>query len=146
MGRRGLLSAALVGGVLFAGCGGDEGSEVPTFTGSDEEQIAGTVNAMTAAIAAGDGATACGLMTERGQRVMLQIGRQAGGEEVADCAAAVPAASSFGFDPGDYRVTAAEVAISGNPPSSAEANCDYGAFQLERTDEGWRVNAPWCVT
>ena len=59
---------------------------------------------MTAAIAAGDGATACELMT------------------------------------------APEVVISGNPPSSAEAKCDYGAFLLELTDEGWRVNSPWCVT
>jgi hypothetical protein len=101
---------------------------------------------MTAAIAAGDGATACALMTVRGQRTMLRIGRQAGGEEVADCAAAVPAASALGFDPGDYRIAAAEVAISGSTDMSAEAKCAYGAFLLEHTDEGWRVNAPWCVT
>jgi hypothetical protein len=144
VGRRGLLSIALAGALLVAGCGGDD--ETLTFSGSDEEQIAGTVNTRTAAIAGGDGATACVLMTERGQQLMIRFGRQAGGEEIADCAAAVPAASALGFDPGDYRVTAAEVAISGNPPTSAEAKCDYGAFPLERTDEGWRVNAPWCVT
>jgi hypothetical protein len=143
VGRRGLLAALAVLALLAAGCGDDDGPTL-IFGGSDEEQIAATVNAMTAAIAAGDGATACGLMTEKGQRTMLRIGRQADGL-VSDCAAAVPAASAFGFDPGDFRVTTADVKI-GPRGSSAEAECDYGALLLERTDEGWRVEAPWCVT
>jgi hypothetical protein len=84
-------------------------------------------------------------MTERGQSTMLRIGRQAGGDDVVDCAAAVPAASAFGFDPGDFRITTRDVSIDAGG-SSAEAGCNYGAFLLERTEEGWRVDAPWCVT
>jgi hypothetical protein len=144
VGRRGLLAALAAVALLAAGCGGGDEGPTLTFTGSDQEQVAATVNAMTAAIAAGEGATACALMTEKGQRVMLRIGRQTGGE-VADCAAAVPAAAGLGFDPGDYRITAAQVELSGNPPSSAEAKCDYGAFLLAHTEEGWRVNTPWCA-
>jgi hypothetical protein len=125
----------------LAGCGGDDGASL-TFSGSDEEQIAATVNAMTTAIAAGEGAVACELMTERGQEVMLRIGRQTGGE-VADCAAAVPAAAGVGFDPGDYRITPKDVSAGAE---GAEARCDDGgAFLLERTEEGWRVNTPWCT-
>lgn len=147
MGRRGLLSAVLAAGLLIAGCGdGDDTSSVPTFTGSDEEQIAGTVNAMTAAIAAGDGATACALMTERGQRVMVRFGRQAAGAgAIASCADAVPAAADAGYDPGDFRVTVGDVSVEPGP-DEAQVNCEFrGAFVLARTDAGWRVDIPYCV-
>lgn len=120
---------------------------MPTFTGSDEEQVAGTVNAMTAAIAAGDGATACALMTEQGRRVIVRIGRQAatGPDPVDDCAAAVPAAAAVGYDPGDYRVTVRDVSIEPGP-DHAQANCEFrGVFLLERTDGAWRVDIPYCV-
>ena len=141
MGRRGLLGFALAALLLTAGCGGD-GEATLTFSGSDEEQIAATVNAMTAAIAAGEGAVACELMTEAGQDVMLRVGRQAGGPDISDCAAAVPAAESAGYDPGDFRITLGDVAIDGD---AAEAKCDLdGAFMLERTDGGWRVDVPHC--
>jgi len=141
VGRRGLLGFALAALLLTAGCGGD-GEATLTFGGSDEEQIAATVNAMTAAIAAGEGAVACELMTEAGQDVMLRVGRQAGGPDISDCAAAVPAAESAGYDPGDFRITPGDVAIDGD---AAEAKCDLdGAFMLERTDEGWRVDVPHC--
>lgn len=143
MGRRGLLAALAVSALSAAGCGGDDGGPALTFGGSDEEQIAATVNAMTTAIAAGDGETACALMSDAGQRIMLRIGRQAGGTDVADCAAAVPAAASFGFDPGDYRIAPADVSAGAE---GAEAGCDdYGAFILSRTDGGWRVDTPWCA-
>lgn len=144
MGRRGLLAAALVAGVLLgSGCGG--GDDAPEFTGSDEEQVAATVNAMTVAIAGGEGEIACGLMTEEGQQVMLKVGRQVGGADVADCAAAVPVAEALGYDPGDFSIKVADVSISGDSPDSAEATCDLdGAFLLDRTDAGWRVAVPFC--
>lgn len=142
MGRRGLLSALAGAALLAAGCGGGDDSSVPMFTGSDEEQVAGTVNAMTAAIAAGDGETACALMTGHGQQVMLRIGRQAAGQDVGDCPAAVPAAGSAGYDPGDFRIRPADVSAGAE---GAEADCDLeGAFILVRTDEGWRVDVPFC--
>jgi hypothetical protein len=126
---------------LLGGCGGGDEATL-TFSGSDEEQIAATVNAMTAAIAAGEGAVACELMTKAGQDAMLRVGRQAGGPDVADCAAAVPAAESAGYDPGDFRITPGDVTIDGD---AAEAKCDLdGAFMLERTDESWRVGVPYC--
>jgi hypothetical protein len=131
---------------LGAGCGGDDDGPDLTFTGSDEEQVAGTVNAMTAAIAAGEGAMACALMTEKGQRVMLAAGRQAatGPEPVDDCEAAVPAAEAAGFDPGDFRVTVGDVSVGRNG-RQAEAECDLGgAFILNRTDAGWRAATPFC--
>ncbi len=142
MGRRGLLGPALLVAVaLLGGCGSDDGATL-TFSGSDEEQIAATVNAMTAAIAAGEGAVACELMTEGGQDEMLRVGRQAGGPDISDCAAAVPAAESAGYDPGDFRITPGDVAIDGD---AAEAKCDLGgAFMLARTGEGWRVDVPHC--
>jgi hypothetical protein len=141
VGRRGLLAPAFAAALLAAGCGGGDWATL-TFSGSDEEQVAATVNAMTAAIAAGEGAVACELMTERGQRVMLRIGRQAGGQDVADCAAAVPAAESAGYDPGDFRIKPADVSAGAE---GAEADCDLeGAFILERTDDGWRVDVPFC--
>ncbi len=141
MGRRGLLVAALAAGALVAGCG-DEESTAPTFSGTDEEQIAGTVNAMTGAIAAGDGELACGLMTDAGQALMLEMGRQAGGDEVTGCEAAVPAVEAIGFDPGDFRVKPADVSAGAE---GAEANCDLqGAFILTWTDAGWRVDVPYC--
>ena len=99
---------------------------------------------MTAAIAAGEGAVACELMTERGREVMLRFGRQAGGDEIEDCAAAVPAAASLGFDPGDYRIAPSDVSVDADG-AGAEAKCDYGAFILERTEDGWRIDMPWCV-
>ncbi|MEZ5075341.1 MAG: hypothetical protein R2691_10980 [Solirubrobacterales bacterium] len=143
MGRRGLLSA-LIGVVLLApGCGGDDGPTL-TFGGSDEEQVAATVNAMTAAIAAGDGEIACALMTERGQRRMVRIGRQVSAG-VDTCAAAVPAVAGFGYDPGDFRVSVRDVSI-GPGPDHAQANCELrGGFLLERSAAGWRVDAPACV-
>ena len=76
MGRRGLLGPALASlALLIAGCGGGDGPTL-TFDGTDEEQIAATVNTMTAAIAAGEGAVACELMTDRGQQAMIRFGRQ----------------------------------------------------------------------
>jgi hypothetical protein len=146
VGRRGLL-AALAVVVLLAGCGGDgDAGPTLTFTGSDEEQVAATVNAMTAAIAAGEGTTACALMTERGQRQMVRFGRQAAGTDAIDtCAEAVPAAMDAGYDPGDFRVTVGDVSIEPGP-DEAQANCEFrGGFLLERTDAGWRVNFPYCV-
>ena len=119
---------------------------MPTFGGTDEEQIAGTVNAMTGAIAAADGEQACGLMSELGQERMVRIGRQVGGEGVTTCTAAVPAVEATGFDPGDFRVTPSDVFLDEENPDQASANCDLrGAFLVERTDAGWRVSAPACV-
>ena len=115
---------------------------MPTFSGTDEEQVAGTVNAMTGAIAAGDGELACGLMTESGQAAMVRIGRQAAGDEVTGCEAAVPAAEAVGFDPGDFRVKVGDVAVAGD---TASARCDLdGEFPLVRSDAGWRVDVPYC--
>ncbi len=147
MGRRGLLGTAIAVGLLLAGCGGgDDADGVPVFSGTDEEQIAGTVNTMTGAIAAGDGELACGLMTEQGQQRMVRIGRQAGGEEVTTCTAAVPAVEAAGFDPGDFRVTTRDVFLKDDNPSIGQANCDLrGAFLVVRTDAGWRVDVPACV-
>jgi hypothetical protein len=145
VGRRGLL-AALGCGLLIAGCGGDDDtSEAPTFAGSDEEQVAGTVNAMTAAIAAGDGTTACALMTEKGQRAMVRFGGQVLGAEAVDsCEEAVPAAADAGYDPGDFRMTVRDVSF-GPKADEAWANCEFrGGFQLLRTEAGWRVNIPYC--
>jgi hypothetical protein len=132
---------------LIAGCGGDgEDDGVPTFSGTDEEQIAGTVNAMTGAIAAGDGELACGLMTELGQQRMVRIGRQVGGEEVTTCTAAVPAVEATGFDPGDFRVTPNDVSLDEENLDQGQANCDLrGAFLVVRTEVGWRVSAPACI-
>ena len=145
MGRRGLLVAALAAGALVAGCG-DEESTAPTFSGTDEEQIAGTVNAMTGAIAAGDGELACGLMSELGQQRMVRIGRQVGGEELTTCTAAVPAVEGTGFDPGDFRVTPNDVFLDEENPDQGQANCDLrGAFLVVRTEAGWRVSAPACI-
>jgi len=142
VGRRGLLSA-LVGVALLAGCG-DEGGAAPTFSGSDEEQVAATVNAMTAAIAAGDGEIACALMTGRGQRRMLRFGRQVSAG-VDTCEAAVPAVAGSGYDPGDFRVTVRDVAIEPGH-DRAQANCEFrGGYLLVRTAAGWRVDAPACV-
>ncbi len=139
MGRRGLLGAGLAVALLIAGCGGDG---TPDFSGSDQEQIAGTVNAMTAAIAGGDGEAACGLMTEHGQEAMLEMGRQAATGPVDDCVAAVPAAQAAGFDPGDFRITEGDVSVGAE---DAEARCDLsGSFILTRTEEGWRVDVPYC--
>ncbi|MCB0876243.1 MAG: hypothetical protein R2718_00645 [Solirubrobacterales bacterium] len=141
MGRRGLL-AATIACLLLGGCGGGSGGEVPTFAGTDEEQIAGTVNAMTGAIAAGDGELACGLMSEQGRAIMLDAGRQAGGEEVGDCESAVPAAEAMGFDPGDFRVEVGDVSVGGD---AATVRCDIdGEFALVREDAGWRVDVPYC--
>ena len=146
MGRRGLLAAALAAGALVAGCGDEEGPPVPTFSGSDEDQVAGTVNAMTGAIAAGDGELACGLMTELGQQRMIRIGRQVGGEGVTTCIDAVPAVEATGFDPGDFRVTPKDVFLDEENPDQGQANCDLrGAFLVVRTEAGWRVSAPACI-
>ena len=145
MGRRGLLGPALASlALLSAGCGSDDGPAL-TFDGTDEEQIAATVNTMTAAIAAGEGAVACELMTEKGRRIMLRVGRQAGGADVGDCAAAVPVAEAAGYDPGDFRITVGDVSIPADSPDHAEATCDLdGAFLLDRTEAGWRVAVPFC--
>jgi len=143
VGRRGLLAAGLAAAALIAGCG-DDGGAAPTFSGSDEEQVAATVNAMTAAIAAGDGEIACALMTERGQRRMLAAGRQAasGAEPVDGCEAAVPVVEAAGFDPGDFRITPGDVSVD---RAYADAACDLGgSFILTRTDAGWRVDSPYC--
>ena len=147
MGRRGLLGPALASlALLIAGCGGGDGPTL-TFDGTDEEQIAATVNTMTAAIAAGEGAVACGLMTDRGQRAFIRIGGQVPGSEGVDsCQAAAPALAGSGYDPGDYRITLRDVSIDSENPDRAQANCDLrGAFLLLRTADGWRVSAPFCV-
>ena len=123
------------------GCGG---ADTLTFEGTDQDQVAATVNAMTAAIAAGEGALACELMTARAQRIMLAAGRQAatGPEPVDDCAAAVPSAEAAGYDPGDFRIKVGDVRVSGD---RAVARCDLdGEFALVRDDAGWRVDVPYC--
>jgi hypothetical protein len=132
--------------LLLAGCGGDDAS-APEFTGSDEEQIAATVNAMTAAIADGEGEIACGLMTDRGQQAFIRIGGQVPGSEGIDsCEAVAPALAGYGYDPGDYRITSGDASIDPEDPDRAQANCDLrGAFLLLRTADGWRVSIPFCV-
>ncbi len=148
MGRRGLLGPALASlALLIAGCGGDDGPTL-TFDGTDEEQIAATVNTMTAAIAAGEGAVACELMTERGQQAMLRVGAPGPGQRGRRRAAppAVPAPSRLGYDPGDFRITLGDVSIDPATPTVPRRTATSdGAFLLMRTDDGWRVDMPFCI-
>jgi hypothetical protein len=145
VGRRGLLGPALASlALLIAGCGGGDGPTL-TFDGTDEEQIAATVNTMTAAIAAGEGAVACELMTDRGQQAMIRFGRQVFDTEGVDsCEQAVPVVADAGYDPGDFRVTVRDVSIEPGT-DRAQVNCEFrGGFLLLHTSDGWRVNIPYC--
>lgn len=49
------IGALVVSGALFLIACGSEDQELPQFTGTDEEQVAATVNAMFDAIEANDG-------------------------------------------------------------------------------------------
>ena len=141
---RGAVAGLGLGVLLLGGCGGDESA--PTFTGSDEEQVAATVNAMTAAIARGGGGElACGLMTEEGQRDHAQDGppgRRGGDRRLRRCGSDLP--SPIGFDPGDFRITAGERDRPRRQTAPRPTAISSGAFLLARTDDGWRVDVPFC--
>lgn len=134
----------MAGVLLVAGCGDDDG---PAFTGSDEEQVAATVNAMTEAIAAGDGDGACELMTERGQRALVRaVGTVPGVTGTEICADAVPILAENGYDPGDFRMLPGDVSPDPDNRDHMWAQCDLrGAFLALGTDDGWRVDIPFCA-
>lgn len=111
---------------------------------------------------AGDGETACDLMTERGRnffaRVSRNIGLTADGD---DCVAAVetvaesPESAPDPIAPADVSLGATELpgAGAGNSPESdlparkryAEVACRFrGSYGVERIGEDWRVFVPLC--
>lgn len=111
---------------------------------------------------AGDGETACGLMTARGQQFLGRVARNLGLiSDPADCAAAVAAvaeSAESAFDPVDpadvsFGPTQLPGARAGRnaepgPPSRAryaQVNCRFrGGYGLKRIGQDWRVFVPLC--
>ena len=140
-----LLLAAILATLALPGCGGED-PDPPEFTGTDEEQVAATVNALLDAFEVEDEEAMCALMSERGQQLMmLTAGELPQTAEVVSCEAAMAVLLDEGFDPKASEVGTGDVDISPETPNRAEANCDYGAFILERPKGPWRVVTPYCA-
>ena len=139
-------SAATVAGLVLCGCGGDDAAEVPEFSGSDEQQVAKTVNAMFDAIAANDGATACGLMTDRGQRIWVKIitrNPESGGSGDT-CEEAADTVDWNGL--AEYEdVRAGDVSIEVAGERATVTNDFGGMLTAESVDGTWLVDVPMFV-
>ena len=126
------------------------GTEAPTFTGSDEHQVAATVRTVTEAMEEGDGDLACSLISERGQEVLVRIFRDEMPEaDAGSCEEAVETIGEDDLDIGDPQSGIENVTLyrgGGETRDTAQVNCrTRGAFILRRTDDGWRAGAPYCV-
>lgn len=136
--------ALVASSVGVVGCG----NEAPTFTGSDEQQVAATVRTVTDAMADGDGDLACSLISDPGRDALVKVFREGMPEAgVGSCEEGVEAIGEKGYDTGGVLRTARDVEVYyEDTPDTAQMPCrPRGAFILQRTDEGWRVGAPFCV-
>jgi hypothetical protein len=131
--------------VAFTGCGGgDEEATACAEIEGERGRVACVVNSLMKAYGAGDGKTACGLMTEPGRRLYLTLYRRDFDKDATTCSEAVAqVAERFGSEGGDAPeqvVTPDEVEIQG---VRAEASSDFrGAMSLRRVDGEWKVAVP----
>lgn len=142
---RGIGLAVATLALALSACGGEE-PELPTFGGTDEEQIAATVNAMFAAIEAGDGETACGLMSERGQRIWVKIVRR--NPEIGGSGeTCVETVESITADPAQrgVRVDAKSVEVAPGGDTAQVTNRYGGTLTATFVDDRWLVEVPTFV-
>lgn len=130
--RAGSLSAvvAIVVGLSIAGCGGS----------SDSEKAGNAVESYLAAIAQGEGTTACDLLSTTAQGEAVAAARSAG-FAAATCEQAVKAMSA-GLETRDRSLlrlaTISDVTIDGD---TAEARVEGGdAVTLEKTGDAWKIS------
>jgi hypothetical protein len=152
-GTRVVAGAMLSAIVVLAGCGSADSA------GSDEDQVFEVVTEFQAAMAAGDGETACADLTAKGQRSLIGNARGfADGSGVQGCEAAVGAVGAVGavadylrllpgLSPGALgeKIARSDVYVNENG-RTGQANCKYrGAILLRKVDGAWLIDAPGCV-
>jgi hypothetical protein len=139
-----VIAVVAAAGSVAIGCGGGEGPSDSTT--SDRQQVATVAGTVADAMTAGDGETACGLMSGKGRRLTVEIVRNVSrGADVESCEAAVSLLPDTRFDGGSVLADEEHVTL-GSSGNSAEVDCrGTGAFLLVRTGDGWRVRVPYCT-
>jgi len=132
---RRLATVLVLGLVALGGCGGDDPPD-------DESQIAEAVNQWYDALAAGDGETACRLMTARGQEAMTDPYQGIGPNRppiAATCELAVARTADSTDTNGIPEVGADEVRIRGDIAASQDSGglCTY----LRLENDAWLIAA-----
>jgi hypothetical protein len=142
-----LAAIALLAAVVGA-CGDDsepsDGTK-PVTTGSDEEQIAQTVNAMFAAWNDGDGELTCSYLTDRGRELMVKIASQLHGldEEIdaASCEEAVEQTAAAIDEEIGQRASPSRVRVEANG-TAAVISRFRGELSLREVDGEWLIEVP----
>jgi len=126
---------------IAAGCGGSSGRSAAPITGSAHEQIAATVNAMFGAWKAGDGKTACSLLTQRGRTALVSLARRFSHTNATSCEDAVAASAGDVHQPAGPPASPSDASITG--PSTAQLNSQFGTAVLLRRVQGiWLIEVP----
>ncbi len=131
MRARSVLAVVAIGlGATIAGCG----------TSSDSEKAGNAVESYLAAIAQGEGTTACDLLSTKAQAEAVAAARDAG-FAAATCEQAVKAMSA-GLETRDRSLlrlaTISDVTIDGD---TAEARVEGGdAVTLEKSGDTWKIS------
>jgi len=142
---RRLACIALVIPVLSA-CGDSSEPSKPEFTGSPEEQIAKTVNAMFAAWNAGDGELTCSYLTEDGRNWVLKYVPQFPflEEEIDPDSCEDAVEMSRAATEGTYGQHAAAQRVQINPDGTASVHSRFrGAVTLREVDGEWLIEVPY---
>jgi hypothetical protein len=141
---RGLASLALAA-LAIGACGDSSDGSNPEVTGTPEEQIAKTVNAMFAAWNAGDGELTCSYLTDRGSELLVRIAPQLHGLkqkiQVDNCEEAIEKSAAAIEGTIGERASAQQVQI--NPDRTASVSSRVrGALTLREVDGEWLVEVP----
>jgi hypothetical protein len=129
---------ALAGVVALVGCGGGSSS-----SSSDENDVRAVTDNFVKAFGAGDGKTACTLMTPGGQAAFV---KQVGGPlKVKDCAAAVAAAhgeAAAELNLDFSNATVQSVNVSGSTASAVvSAGGRSLSARLSKTGGSWQLTS-----
>jgi hypothetical protein len=145
-GRR--LVAIAVLAVALGACGDDsEPPDVtkPAITGSDEERIAQTVNALFAAWNNGEGELTCSYLTARGRELMVKIASQLHGldEEIhaESCEEAVEQTAAATDEEIGQRASPSRVRVEADG-TAAVISRFRGELSLREVDSEWLIEVP----
>lgn len=132
--RHRLLTLLAAASLFAAGCGGGGGGG-----GDDAEAVERVVSGYLAALAAGDGARACGLLTENAQLGVFEFERvHANPDHPGEACAAVASEYDAGADRDALRsASVGEVVVDG---SDAGAVVEGVPVKLRLVEGEWRID------
>jgi hypothetical protein len=138
---RAYTAIAVIALCTLAGCGGDKDASSPSAAGTTDPQA--LVTRYFAALAAGDGTTACGLLTVAAQQELQQLPE---GERARSCEEAV---AQLGRESLPVRHPRLQDLRASGPTATAQITSkdppyDSGVL-LRREGGGWKIAYPPAV-